>query len=112
VYAYSFKDFVFLNGIKDKTIRAIWIIASILYGIIVSLVSIQYQYGFYVSFGLIFVYGFLVLGRNLWKTGKAFVFGHILIYQYYIFSYVVALVVIVIYISLNGLTSRNEASNP
>ena len=53
VYVYCFKDFVMENGFKDKYTRFLWVLASILYGLQIAAVAIQFEYGFYVAFALI-----------------------------------------------------------
>lgn len=108
VYAYSFSDFVLISGIREQSSRLIWIVASVLYGTIVASVAIQYINGFIIAFSLIGLYGFIILGFTLYRSGKPFLFGHTIVIQYYVLSYIIGLTFIIIYIAIFGFKNRNE----
>jgi energy-converting hydrogenase Eha subunit A len=109
VFAYSFKDFVLVTGIRERSSRFIWVVASVLYSIIIASVAIQYINGFIIAFCLIGIYGFVILGMTLHRSGKPFLFGHTIVIQYYLLSYVIALGLIIIYIAIFGFKNRNDS---
>jgi hypothetical protein len=91
----------------------VWVIASILYSLIVAAVAIQYPGGVYVAVSLILIWGFSILGYILYRTDtkalKGFkLFGYCMVLQYYILSYSLALVIIIAWVSVNGFASRNQ----
>jgi hypothetical protein len=113
LYAILFRSFINPAGISDRKTLTVWGLASILYGCAIDAVAIEYPSGFFVAFPLIFVWGFGILGYFLYKSDTNTLkgiksFGYCVVLQYYIFAYLIALVIIIIWLSLNGFDSRNQ----
>jgi hypothetical protein len=90
----------------------LWLLAALLYGLCIGFVSIQFIKGSIVSFCLTIIYGFCILGTYLYTQERKDwkLFGKRVVIQYYIISYIVALIITIGWVAKNGLVSRNEGA--
>lgn len=112
LFAFLFQDFGQPEGVSDKIARIVWGLSSLLYGIVIGAVAIQFPSGSIVALVLILVYGFGILGSFMYtKEVKPLVFGTRIVVQFYILSYAIAFIIVLIWIAINNgdaTVSRND----
>ncbi|CAG8593023.1 5593_t:CDS:2 [Paraglomus occultum] len=85
-----------------------WVIGSLMYGILIAGVAIEFPKGTIVGLVYTLVLGIL-LGIFLIRVKGISLHGRCLVLQYYLMSSVVALIIIVIWICIHGFTDRKSA---
>ncbi|KAI8917404.1 hypothetical protein BC831DRAFT_142705 [Entophlyctis helioformis] len=111
INAYVFRNYV-VSKVDRHAIIA-WIVNSILYGLIIGSVAIEFPKGSIVALALIIGYGFVILGSHLYRKGdwQLSSFARRPVIQSYVVSYMVALIVVLGWtIKAKGLKNREEAS--
>lgn len=107
VNAYKLRNLVIPKGPRRNALIT-WVLAAVVYGLIVGSVAAQFIKGSIVALCLIFVYGFGVLGTFLHTRNDGWILGKRIVIQYYLLSYCIALVITIGWMSVNGLKSRND----
>ncbi|KAJ3052990.1 hypothetical protein HK097_005256 [Rhizophlyctis rosea] len=108
IFAYVYRDVSHpsFDNAKDRTL---WILATILYGLTVGAVAINFPYGSAVALVLILVWGFGFVGGYLWRIGGGRVWGKRFVLQYYLASYCIGLVIVIGWIiHAKGFKNREE----
>ena len=75
---------------QNRTDRAIWALASVLYGVCIGFVAIEFPSGSLVALVFLVVYGFAIVGSALYRRGAVFTWGTRPVLQYFLLSYIVA----------------------
>ncbi|KAL2919728.1 hypothetical protein HK105_200642 [Polyrhizophydium stewartii] len=116
VNAYAFSDYVVHDSLSrvrsSGGFRAVWIANTLVYGLIIGSVAIEFPKGSIVALALVVVYGFGVIGSFLYRREALGPrsFGRLPVLQSYFWSYVIALVIIAVWVGKNkGFASRNES---
>ena len=86
IFAYIYRD-VSHPPFDNHTDRTLWVSATILYGLTVGAVAINFPYGSALALVLILVWGFGFVGGYLWKIGGGRIWGKRFVLQYYLGSY-------------------------
>ncbi|XJO70908.1 hypothetical protein BDV3_000515 [Batrachochytrium dendrobatidis] len=112
VNAYVFRNYtVPLSTRITKKYRLVWILNSIVYGLIVGSVAIQFPKGPIVALCLVLIYGYLILGTYTYRHKRLSLstLGEFPVLQSYLASYTLALVIIIIWVAkMHGFVGRNE----
>jgi len=90
--------------------RALWCATTLLYGLIIGSVAIEFPMGSVVALVLILVYGFGILGTFLWRIGGGWIWGKRYVLQYFVWSYAVGLIIVIAWmIKAKGIGNREDA---
>ncbi|KAJ3298015.1 hypothetical protein HK104_011239 [Borealophlyctis nickersoniae] len=109
VFAYVYRN-VEAPAFDNWKDRTLWILATVLYGLTIGSVAIEFPKGSIVALVLILVYGFGILGTVLWRKGGALVWGRRYVLQYYVMSYIIGLVIVIGWIIYaKGFNNREES---
>ncbi|KAI9009561.1 hypothetical protein BC832DRAFT_551776 [Gaertneriomyces semiglobifer] len=111
-FAYVYRDVTDTTAFENRTEKLIWSLSSIIYGLIIGSVAIEFPKGPIVASLLVVLYGLGTLGSFLCVTerSRAYKLGRRYIVQSYVASYLIALVIIVGWlIYAGGFFNREEA---
>ncbi|KAI9276594.1 hypothetical protein BY458DRAFT_433409 [Sporodiniella umbellata] len=109
--------FVFRNQVHEplsKTTKIVWCLGTLVYGLLIAGVAIEFPHGLVVGLIYSIVIGLVTLSmmlfnkRNLPKGGL-FTMGKRMVIQYYLGSCIVGFVIIIIWIGKYGLLNRKAA---
>jgi hypothetical protein len=95
VIAWVYRDVHLPNGLTNRVDRALWLAASVAYGLCIGSVAIQFPWGVLVALCFLGFYGFGVVGSALWRRGEIFTWGTRFVLQYFVLAYSVALCIAV-----------------
>jgi hypothetical protein len=110
VWAWVCRDLYLPHGLSPSRDRALYVAATISYGIVIGAVAINFPYGSVVCSALCVVYGGFILGPALYQRGDMFSWGKRFMLQYFFFSHMLALFICVIWIAaVGGLSNRSQA---
>ncbi len=110
VWAWVCRDVYLPHGLGPSRDRALYVAATVSYGIIIGAVAINFPYGSVVCSALCVVYGLFILGPALYRRGDMFSWGKRFMLQYFFFSHMLALFICVVWIAaVGGLRNRSEA---
>lgn len=111
--AYAFRNALVPKGIVSMIDVTIWICASIVYGLIIGSIAVQFIWGSTVVFVFLIVYGFGILGFFTVYNyrSQAFSLGKRFVLQYFMFAYGIAFVITVIWIGIaKGFNSKTQGN--
>ena len=110
VYAWAFCDVRLPQGLPLGVDRGIWVAAILIQGLLIGAVAVEFPLGTIVVGVYLIVYGLGVVGVALYRRGDAVSWGNRYVLQFYAFSYVFALLLVIIWAGMTGLMTNRSAS--
>jgi hypothetical protein len=114
VQAYAYRDVVLrrTNSDRLRQVQLLIILNSLIYGLLIAAVAIDFPSGILVGLIYLVGYGMLFVGRYVWYNDgiSTKMFGRRPLMNYFHLSYLIALTIIILWIVfVSGLKSRSQA---
>lgn len=112
VYCFAYRNYSLTKGLTRTNEKVLYVVASIIYGLIIGGVALNFPSGSIVALILCLVYGFGIIGTYLYRKGGVKIFatwGTYPVLQYFFNAYVIGFCIVVGWMSVKGTKNLKEA---
>jgi hypothetical protein len=113
VQTYAYRNVLVREGLTSMVDRGLWLANAVVYGLLIGAVAVDFPSGSIVCLAFLLAYGAGVLGtfavRSFWHDGTLLSWGKRYVVQYFLMSYMVALLIVIIWMSIYGTERRGAA---